>query len=185
MAQGSVYAETDRLVLREMLLSDVDGMYALDSDPEVHKYLGNKPVQSKKESQEMILSIRQQYIDNGIGRWTMIEKATGDFVGWTGLKLIQKPANHHIDFYDVGFRLMKKHWGKGFATESAIASIRYGFEMLNLKEIIGIAHIENKNSRKALEKSGLIFIEKFTWPDWNNLECDWLKITREQWESKK
>jgi ribosomal-protein-alanine N-acetyltransferase len=67
-----IFAETERLLLREFLPTDVQGMFELDSDPAVHRYLGKKPVQTIEQSQEMIAFIRQQYLANGIGRWAVI-----------------------------------------------------------------------------------------------------------------
>ncbi|MDV7390491.1 GNAT family N-acetyltransferase, partial [Arthrospira platensis SPKY1] len=81
-----IFAETERLILREIMPSDIDGMFKLDSDPEVHKYLGNKPVTDRKQIINVINFIRKQYIDNGIGRWAIVDKKTNDFIGWTGLK---------------------------------------------------------------------------------------------------
>ena len=63
-------------------------MYELDADPEVHKYLGNKPVTNREQTVEVINFIRQQYIHNGIGRWAIIDKKSKEFLGWTGLKLV-------------------------------------------------------------------------------------------------
>ena len=83
-----IFAETERLILREILPTDVEGMYQLDADPEVHKYLGNKPVTNREQTVEVINFIRQQYIDNGIGRWIIIDKKSNEFLGWTGLKLV-------------------------------------------------------------------------------------------------
>ena len=73
--------ETERLMIRELLPSDDLGMFELDNDADVHRYLGNKPVQTLEEAQEMIRFIRQQYATNGIGRWAIIEKRSKDFVG--------------------------------------------------------------------------------------------------------
>ena len=56
---------------------------------------------------------------------------------------MKETINNHINFYDVGYRLAQKHWGKGYATESAKASLRYAFEEMNLTEVFGITHIEN------------------------------------------
>ncbi len=174
-----IFAETERLILREMLPTDEAFMFELDADPEVHKYLGNKPVKSIEEVREVIRFIRQQYIDYGIGRWAVIEKLSGDFIGWSGLKFITQIENNHSKYHDVGYRLIRKYWGKGFATESAKAALQYGFKEMGLHEIIGSAHVENIKSRRALEKCGLTFIEKF---DYKGLSCDWLKITKEEWE---
>ena len=88
--------------------------------------------------------------------------------------------NNHINFYDVGYRLDKKYWGKGYATESCKVALEYGFKTMQLKEIIGTCHEENKASRRVLEKCGLKFVEQFIYK--NELTCDWLKITKEEWE---
>ena len=85
----TIFVETLRLTLRELLPQDVDGMFDLDADPEVHRYLGNQPLQEKHQAEKVIEFVRRQYVDNGIGRWAMVDKASGDFVGWTGLKLVK------------------------------------------------------------------------------------------------
>jgi RimJ/RimL family protein N-acetyltransferase len=177
----SIIIETERLILRELVHTDVNGMFELDANPDVHKYLGNNPVKSIDQSVEVIKLVRQQYVDYGIGRWAAIEKSSGNFIGWSGLKFITECENNHFNFYDVGYRLMPKYWGKGYATESAKAAIKYGFTKLNANEIIGTANVENIASRRALEKCGLTFVEKFMWKD---IPCDWLKITKAYWLEK-
>ena len=173
-----IFAETPRLILRELLPADDKGMFELDSDLEVHRYLGNHPVNHIGQSREIIESIRQQYTDNGIGRWAVIEKDTNNFLGWAGLKLVKEPTNHHTGFHDLGYRLIKTYWGKGFATEAAKASLTYGFGTLNLDVIYGMADINNHASRHVLEKAGLRFIETF---DLNGITHSWLTIHKEEW----
>lgn len=170
-----IFAETERLILRELMPCDDAGMFELDSDPEVHLYLGNKPVTSIEQSREAIAFIRSQYIENGIGRWAVIEKATGNFMGWSGLKLITTEINGHTMFHDIGYRLIKKYWGKGYATESAIAALNYGFNELNLTEIYGMADVDNKGSNNILKKIGLSFIEVF---DYDGIMHNWYKVER-------
>jgi len=164
-----IFAETERLILRELLPIDSAGMFEMDSDPEVHTYIGRNPVTSPEQSRAVIEFIRQQYIDNGVGRWAVIERSTNDFVGWAGLKLVKERVNNHIDFYDIGYRLTKKHWGKGYATESAIAARDYAFDIIKAKEIFAMTDVDNTASRKVLEKTGLTYIETFGYdaePGW-------------------
>ncbi|MCD6066351.1 MAG: acetyltransferase, ribosomal protein N-acetylase [Bacteroidetes bacterium] len=175
-----IIIETERLILREILPTDEEAFFEMDGNPDVHKYLGNNPAKSMEDVRTMIRFICKQYIDYGIGRWAAIEKSTGNFIGWSGLKFITEAENNQTNFHDVGYRLIPKYWGKGYATESAKAALRYGFEQMNLEEIIGTAHVENTKSRRALEKCGLTFIEKF---DSKGLPCDWLKITKEEWNN--
>ena len=170
--------ETERLILREMLPTDDEALFEMDSNPEVHKYLGENPVTDIEHVRGYIANIRKQYNDFGIGRWTVIEKSSGAIIGWAGLKFITEVENNRIHYHDVGYRLNQRYWGKGYATESAKAAIRYGFEEMNLKEIIGCANVNNTQSRKALEKCGLTFVEKFYW---NGIQCDWLELTKEDW----
>jgi [ribosomal protein S5]-alanine N-acetyltransferase len=168
-----IFVETERLILRELILSDAEGMFELDSDPEVQRFLGNNPVTDIAQSHDVIEFVRQQYKENGIGRWAMVEKSSGDFMGWTGLKLFTQEVNGHINYYDVGYRLIPRYWGKGYATESAIASVDYGFRELKAKEIIGTVDPQNFASKKVLEKAGLRYVETFESP-WGTME--WYRI---------
>ncbi|WP_442587346.1 GNAT family N-acetyltransferase [Pedobacter sp. AW31-3R] len=177
-----IIAETDRLILREVESTDKEAFFILDADPEVHRFLGNKPVTTITEAEQMIEFIKKQYIDNGIGRWAVIDKKTNDFMGWSGLKYITELTNNHIGYYDIGYRLIRKYWGRGYATESAEAALDYGFEQLRLLSIYGIADTRNMASRHVLEKIGLIDIEEFI------LEGEshrWLELTRNNWMNKK
>lgn len=170
-----VIAETERLLLRELQENDEQGMFELDSDPEVHKYVGNSPVESMDEIKEVIKFIQQQYKDNGVGRWAVIRKSDNTFLGWCGLKLFKNEINGHIDFYELGYRFQKQHWGNGYATEAAKASIEYGFNKLELNEIFAMTDPENSASNKVLLKSGFELEGKFA--D-NDEETNWFKLVK-------
>lgn len=174
-----IFAETERCILREILPEDLEGMYDLDSDPEVHTYLGNTPLTDKAQAADMIDFIRQQYIDNGIGRWAVVDKRTNEFMGWTGLKYIKDEINHHINFYDIGYRFRKKYWGKGIATETAQASLKYAFNTLDINEVYALADVNNAGSNKVLKKIGLRFIEEF---DFEGTPHNWYKILKTEFE---
>jgi RimJ/RimL family protein N-acetyltransferase len=176
-----IFIETDRLMIRALLPEDAEGIFELDSDPEVHQYLGNNPIKTVAQAAEAIQFIRQQYLDNGIGRWAVIEKGTNKFVGWTGLKLMKETVNNHNNYYDLGYRLIKKYWGKGYATETATASLAYGFNELKLPEIFAMADVQNAGSNAVLKKAGLRFIEVFQDDDTPH---NWYRITREEWTIK-
>lgn len=175
-----IFAETERLILREILPTDAEGMFELDSDPDVHKYLGNKTVSSKNESIDVISFIRQQYRDNGVARWAIIDKKTNDFVGWAGLKFVTDLMNNHINYHDIGYRLIKRYWGQGIATEAAIASLRFAFDTLHLNEVYAVADCENKGSNRILSKIGLKFIETF---DLDGVKHNWYKIDQKEYEN--
>jgi ribosomal-protein-alanine N-acetyltransferase len=177
-----IFVETKRLILREILPTDIDGLFELDSDPEVHKYLGNKPIKDKTQIVDIINFIRQQYIDNGIGRWAIIDKKTNDFIGWTGLKLVTELTNNHQNYYELGYRLIKRYWGQGIATETALASLKFAFDKLKTDEVYAIADCTNNGSNKILLKVGLQFIETF---DHNGIKHNWYKINRTEFEKQK
>ena len=158
------YLETERLILRDVLETDVDGMFELDSSPIVHKYLGDKPIKTKDQAIHIIQFIHQQYKNLGIGRFAAIEKSSGDFIGWSGLKLNtgeKEALNGKTEFYDIGYRFIPRYWGKGYATESSLAALDYGFNKLQIKTMCGAAEIENIASNKILQKIGLKFINEF------------------------
>ena len=97
------------------------------------KYTGNTAFKNIKAATKF-LSEYKDYEENGYGRWAVIYKATNRFIGWCGLK------HGEIDNEtDIGFRFFKAEWNKGFATENAAACLRYGFETMHLKRIIGRA----------------------------------------------
>ncbi len=156
-----VFAETPNLILRELVDTDDKGMFELDSNPEVLKYLYTELQTNIQQSRDVIIFIRKQYADNGIGRWAVIEKHSGDFVGWAGLKLVTMVLNNQTNYYDVGYRLIPRYWGKGYATETAKASVTYGFNEMKLTKICATASIHNLASRRVLEKVGLTFVNEF------------------------
>ena len=179
-----IYAETERLILREIELTDIDAMFELDSDPLVRRYIDNKPAESKDEVLESIKYIRSQYETHGIGRWLAVEKSTGDIIGWSGLKFNtgkKEELNGRQDFYDIGYRFIPRYWGKGYATESSIAALDYGFQVKQYSVIDGIALIDNIASNKVLQKIGLKHITDFKYED--TIAC-WYALNREDYAKK-
>lgn len=174
-----IHIETDRLLMRDMMEEDVQGMFAMDSDAEVHKFLGNKPISTLEEAQKMIASIKQQYIDNGIGRWAVVEKESGDFIGWSGFRLITDVVNERTQYYDLGYRFLKKYWGKGYASETAFASLNHGFTELNLKEIVGIADVAHTASNVILKKVGLIKRNEFIY---DGTLHNFYSLSKQEWK---
>ena len=177
-----IYAQTERFILREILPSDSEGMFELDSDEEVHQYLGNNPVSTLQQSIDVIHHIRQQYSDHGIGRWAIIDKKTNDFIGWTGLKFITDNYNNHQNCYDLGYRLIKRYWGQGIATETATASLKYAFEKLDVAEIFAMTESENQSSQRILQKVGLRYVETF---DHDGIQHNWFEISRKDYQNRK
>jgi ribosomal-protein-alanine N-acetyltransferase len=144
--------ETDRLYLREFTLEDAQKLIDLNSNPNVVRYTGDGRVESLEKAKEIIQTIILPQYPNKLGRWAVHLKSSNEFIGWCGLKYLAE-----LDEIDLGYRFFEQHWGKGYATESSKAVIKYGFNTLQLKEIVGRAAVDNANSVKVLEKAGLKF----------------------------
>lgn len=153
--EGQINLETERTILRNLTTEDAEEFYKLNLDREVVKYTGDNSFETL-ESSRTFLANYDQYKKYGVGRLAVIGKQTREFIGWCGLKYsIEK------DEYDIGFRFFRKHWNKGFATETAQKCIEYGFQVLNIQCIVGRSMSENISSIKVLEKLGMTFKEKF------------------------
>ena len=161
--------------------SDVEGIFQLDSDPEVHIYLGKNPIKTIDQAKKIIDGIKNHYEKNGIGRLAILDKETNDFIGWSGLKYEQE-VREDFDYYDLGYRLRKKYWGKGIATEASIESLKYGFDELNLQKIGAGADINNLASNRILQKVGFKLIDKF---DFEDDPHNFYEITKSEWIEKK
>lgn len=182
MDKMKIFAETERLIIRELEHTDENDLFEMDADPEVHLYIENKPVKSIDEVKRAIEMLKKQYKENGIARWAVVDKVSNECIGWSGLKYFKEPLNNHSNFYELGYRFKKKHWGKGFATESAIAILDYGFKNLNIDSIFAITDPKNINSKKVLAKLGFDHQETF---DYEGDLTDWFELKKKNWESKR
>ncbi|AZA84871.1 GNAT family N-acetyltransferase [Chryseobacterium lactis] len=172
--------ETERLILRKLEDTDFERMFLMDSDPEVMKYLG-KPVTSVEESKEGIRMIQKQYKENGVGRLAVIEKESGLMIGWSGLKLLREPINGHVNTLDLGYRFIPEFWGKGYAMETAKASLDYGFNELGAETIYAYADSGNTGSNYILKKLGFKNTGEF---EDSGVLCFWYELKRENYTDK-
>lgn len=177
----NIFIETERLILRELAYTDQIDLFEMDSDPEVHLYIENNPVTSIDEITKVIEILKKQYAENGIARWAVVDKVTNECIGWAGLKYFREALNNHVDFYELGYRFKRKHWGKGFATEASTAILNYGFKNLNTDKIYAITDPKNINSKKVLTKLGFFLKETF---DYEGDLTDWFELNRTSWENK-
>jgi [ribosomal protein S5]-alanine N-acetyltransferase len=146
--------ESERLILRPLNIDDAIYFYELNNDPDVIQYTGDIPFESKKEAYDFLQNY-DQFKKYKTGRMAVIRKQDNGFLGWCGIKF-DPPSGE----YDLGFRFFKKYWNQGYASEAAIASLKYGFENLNIDLILGRAMEQNLASIKVLEKCGMKYIGK-------------------------
>ena len=164
----SIILQTPRLLLREFELTDAEAMFKLNEHWDVIRYTGDPPFNSVEDATNF-LSSYSDYERNGFGRWPVIVKESNEFVGWCGLK------RHDDGMVDIGFRFFKKDWGKGYATESAVACIEYGFDTLKIPEIVGRVARKNVASIRVLKKLGMTY--------WKDAGCEgiddsvWYRVT--------
>lgn len=169
--------ETERLLLREMRHEDAKALLDMDSNPNVHKYLWQKPYTNIDDILTYIEMVRKQYDKNNIGRFATIIKATNELIGWTGIKYIDDYVeNGKTNFYDYGYRLNEKHWNKGYATEASKAWLDYGFNQMNIKEMNAYTHFDNGASNHVLQKVGFKFMEDY--PDEHGAIWKWWQLIK-------
>ncbi|MFB6342084.1 GNAT family N-acetyltransferase [Saccharicrinis sp. FJH62] len=148
ISYSNLIIETDRLLIRPINLDDIEPAYAMNLDADVSKYTGDGGVVSRKEIERRIKEdVLGDYEKYGFGRLAVELKGENEFIGFTGLKYLQEL--HEVD---LGYRLMKKYWGRGIATEAARASLKLGFDKLGLKKILALVLPENSASIRVLDK---------------------------------
>jgi len=143
---------TERLILRPWRDGDFEPYAALNSDPRVMEHY--PATQARAESDAGALRIQTRIEEQGWGLWAMELRATGAFVGFTGL---QRPPfeSHFTPCVEIGWRVAYEHWGLGLAPEAARASLAFGFEELGLDEIVAMTATPNLRSMRVMEKIGM------------------------------
>jgi RimJ/RimL family protein N-acetyltransferase len=164
--------ETARLRLRQFRPDDLDDLALLFSDPDVVRFVGDgKPV-GREETERALNSIIKHWQAHGFGRWAVVDKKTDNFIGFGGLRsLFGTP--------EVVYHLAKAHWGKGFATEMAMAALRFGFEDRKFDRIVAIAKPGNLASIHVMKKLGMRHEKDTTYYDIDVVQYG---ITREQFQ---
>jgi RimJ/RimL family protein N-acetyltransferase len=165
-ASVHVFLETERLVLRRFTNDDVDNLVELDSDPDVMRFInGGRPTPRREIERDVLptfLDHYERYV--GYGFWAAVEKSTGRFVGWFHFRPAQGAQPDEVE---LGYRLRKAAWGKGYATEGSRALIQKGFADLGVRRVVASTMVVNVASRRVMENAGLRFVRAFhqPWPD--------------------
>ena len=159
------FLETDRLVLRQFTLADVDNLVELDSDPEVMRFTtGGRPTPRDEIVTDFLpafLSYYERFA--GYGFWAAIEKSSRDFLGWFHFRPPEGGAPGDVE---LGYRLRRSAWGHGYATEGSRALIRKGFTELGVQRVLAETMVVHAASRRVMEKAGLSLARSFhqPWP---------------------
>lgn len=182
-----IFLETERLVLRQFTESDVDNLVELDSDPEVMRFINGGRPTSRREIESDVLPAFLDYYGRfaGYGFWAAIEKSGGRFVGWFHFRPAKAAPP---DGVELGYRLLKSVWGKGYATEGSRALIHKGFAELGVERVVAFTMVVNVASRRVMEKAGLRLVRTFhqPWPDYIEGEEEGdveYALLRSEWEA--
>jgi RimJ/RimL family protein N-acetyltransferase len=141
--------ETTRLRLRRLQASDEPDLVALDSDPDVMRYVGSPPgVKSPEETRERVRQ-RISADHGGLGFWRVESRADGAFYGLGAL--IRMPTGDDIE---LAYRLARSAWGQGIASEAGAALVDHAFRALGLPRVVAVTYPENRPSQRVLEKLG-------------------------------
>ena len=161
-----VYLETERLVLRRFTEADADNLFELEGDPEVMRFLtGGRPTPREVIRTETLPRFLHYYERlEGFGFWAVIEKVTGEFLGWFEFR---PPEGGGPGEVELGYRLRRSAWGKGYATEGSRALIRKGFTELGVRRVVAETMAVNTASRRVMKKAGLRLVRTFyrSWPE--------------------
>jgi len=144
--------QTKRLILRPWKKKDLETFAELNQDLQVMEYFPS--LKSYKESQEEYHRIVKDFKKEGFGLWAVSIIGGADFIGFIGLNRV-KFAAHFTPAIEIGWRLIADFWGKGYATEGALACLKYGFETLHLNEIVSFTTLANKRSIAVMKRIGM------------------------------
>jgi RimJ/RimL family protein N-acetyltransferase len=149
--------ETERLRLRRFAPADVELLVGLDSDPEVMRFLTGQATPREEIENVVLPGILKVYETHpGLGTFAAEQKSDGAFIGWFGLQPTADAAT-----VDVGYRLNRTAWGKGYATEGTRALIDKAFGELGMERVIADTMAVNHRSRAVMRRSGLRFVRIF------------------------
>jgi RimJ/RimL family protein N-acetyltransferase len=144
--------ETDRLLLRQWLAADKVPFAQLNADARVMECY--PACLTTAESDGFVDRLTALIADQGWGLWAIEIKDTQKFIGYVGLHVptADLPCNPCVE---VGWRLAYEYWGRGYAPEAAKAALQFGFESLNLTEIVSFTTLGNVRSQRVMEKLGM------------------------------
>ncbi|MHB1561056.1 MAG: GNAT family N-acetyltransferase [Isosphaeraceae bacterium] len=143
---------TERLLLRDWRESDLDPFATMNADPEVMEFFP-RPLE-RAESDAAVGRIREHLASHGFGLWAVEVPGVADFIGFVGLAVPQFEAPF-TPCVEIGWRLTRRYWGRGYAIEAALAVLDFGFQERGLDEIVSFTAMGNVRSRAVMERIGM------------------------------
>ncbi|MBL6445122.1 GNAT family N-acetyltransferase [Fulvivirga sp. 29W222] len=153
--------QSERLGFRNWSINDLDEMYAINSNKEVMEFFPRAP--TKEETNSFISRMQKQFEQNQFCYFAVEKTENREFIGFIGIST----QDYEADFtpcIDIGWRIKKSAWHKGYATEGAKATLDYAFNKLQLKHIYAIAPAVNTRSEAVMKKIGMSKVKNFIHP---------------------
>jgi RimJ/RimL family protein N-acetyltransferase len=144
--------QTARLSLRRWRDADREPFAALNADPAVMEHF--PATLTREQSDDLVEEIEAGFERRGYGLWALEVRESGELVGFTGLNAVPFEG-HFTPAVEVGWRLARSAWGKGYATEAARAALRFGFEEMGMREVVSFTTVANARSRAVMERIGM------------------------------
>lgn len=184
---GPATLTTERLVLRPWRDSDYPPFAELNADPEVMRFFPE--LLDRERSDAMADRIRAHIDDLGWGLWAAEVPGVADFIGFVGLAPIPFEA-HFAPALEVGWRLARPYWGRGYAPEGAGAALEFAFDVLAVDEVVSMTTPANLPSQRVMQKLGLSCdpaddFDHPRLPDWEHRRHVLYRLPRARWQDRR
>lgn len=176
-ASNMTVLTTPRLLLQPFDDHHLDGLRLLNTDLQVMRYVTGR-AETPEETAALIARVKASWMELGHSWWAFIDRATGQLIGSGCIQHIQRDP---VNPLEIGWRLLPAVWGKGYASEAALAMAGFAFEVLAAPQLVAVCHQENLDSAKVMQKLGMTYrgIER-----WYNTDTTVYGMHREEWFSR-
>ena len=165
---------TPRLRLEPMTDAHLDGLFALNSDPAVMRYLSGTP-ETREDTQAMIERVKARWAEWGYSWWSFIEQDTGEIIGAGCIQHIDRDRANPLE---IGWRLRPDRWGQGHASEAARAMAAFAFETLGAPNLCAVCRPDNTGSARVMQRLGMAYRGMERWYD---TDCVVYAMSRDEW----
>jgi [ribosomal protein S5]-alanine N-acetyltransferase len=173
------HLQSERLISNKLTLEDIPAWSEFFRSDETTEFLKVHVLETPELSAEQwILRQLNRYANNEYGLQALFNKETNEFVGLCGLLLQEVEGQKYLE---VGYHMLRKHWGKGYAPEAARMFLDYAFNELGREDVISIIHVDNIKSQRVADKNGLTRLFKTHFKD---LDVWIYKINKDQYMSR-
>jgi RimJ/RimL family protein N-acetyltransferase len=146
--------QTARLLLRPLQANDAAPLQRMYQPDEVRRYMPIPSPPSLAQMERFVARQQAHWETHGYGHWGLLPEGEEEVIGWAGLGYLPE-----LDETEVAYMIDRPFWGQGYATEAALASLRFGFEQARLDYIIALVHAENLASRRVIDKCGMAYVD--------------------------